>query len=165
MLKNNSFLFNIPFRQKVFLKILFIFTITIFIILCSIISYKGMWKTLSYYPKNEYMALENEAKHIIRTQNFNSNYSLIITNYNSNYNFLSMELSDNETASIKVTVNNLGNDNQEVIIKRIKENKYEILLSNLFLIFLFSIFLAILVIIFISLIGFIICIIEIQKFK
>lgn len=144
---------------KTLFKLLSIITTIFFIILCTIISKKNMWKDFIKYPETEYLNLEEEATRIIHTKNFESEYNLVITKYDNRTNYLSMELSNNSTESIIVNVNDFGKVDEEIILKRNRESIEENTLVNVLILFSFSLILGCLIIlpiVFIDLILYII---------
>lgn len=85
------------------------------------------------YPVEDFSNLETEAKNIVMTNDFNTNYTLEIKEYHNKNNNLRFELRSKEyfpTVSIEVTIKNYQKDNQSVTYIRNHKGELSYVFSN-----------------------------------
>ena len=70
-----------------------------------------------YYPDNEYKNLENEARRIIKTRSFETDYEMVITYYNSKDKEIDFELKDSKN-TVYAYVDDYTTPNQKIYIIR-----------------------------------------------
>ena len=100
------------------------------LLFCGFMVNLGEWNNLWEYPEKEYQVLETEARRMIASNDFSTEYECISTSNNKD-NSLKLVLK-NEAATVTVE-KNPNNENDEASIKRESSKKKYILTSVLLL--------------------------------
>lgn len=123
-------------------KFLLVYFFVLFIIFLTILCFKltkdNNWEKVLTYPETSYTNLEEEAKRIAETHNFESKYKFKNIQYDYESKTLSFKLYD-DSATLTVNIYNYKLENQSVDTIRTETSKLQHIFINIFALIAFGV--------------------------